>query len=376
MTLRVLFDAHVIGTRETGNETYIINLLQALSNLPNVKCGAIILPGNALPSSLSNVEPIVLKTKNDWTRLIFALPDLYRSWNADVLHVNYVGPFMSKVPFVTSLHDVSYKRFPSFFSPRDRLLFSILSPLSLQSTKAIITISHHAKQEIAHFYPSFKNKTFVTHLAANSIFRKINKKREENPVLMKFAIPDSYILVVGNLQPRKNVLRIIRAFAAIQNQITETKLVIVGQAKWQSSEIEEEVRKQRIENRVIFTGYITEEELVWLYNDATVFVYPSLYEGFGLPILEAMACGTPVITSNTSSMPEVAGDSALLVNPYNEEEITDAIIRIVKNINFAKLMSEKGLQRSRMFSWAKTAEETLKVYEITLRSSNAKNRWS
>ncbi|MCX5814648.1 MAG: glycosyltransferase family 1 protein [Proteobacteria bacterium] len=372
MTIRVLFDAHVIGTRETGNETYTINLLQALSDLPNVKCGAIILPGNALPSSLSNVEPIVLKTKNDWKRLLVTLPDLYRSWSADILHVNYVGPFVSRVPFVTTLHDVSYKRFPHFFSPRDRLLFATLFPLSLQSAKAIITVSHHAEQEIAHFYPSLKSKTFVTHEAANPIFRKINKK-EENPILNKFTIPDRYILVVGNLQPRKNVLRIIRAFAAIQNQIMETKLVIVGQAKWQSSEIMEEVKRQRIENRVIFAGYATEEELVWLYNDATVFVYPSLYEGFGLPILEAMACGTPVITSNITSMPEVAGDAALLVNPYDEKEIADAIIRIVKNKDFAKLISEKGLQRSGMFSWAKTAEDTLKVYEIKLRSSNAKH---
>lgn len=374
--MRVLFDAHVIGTRETGNETYTINLLQALSNLSNVKCGAIILPGKALPSSLLNVEPIFLKTKNNWKRLLVTLPDLYRSWSADVLHVTYVGPFMSKVPFVSSLHDVSYKRFPHFFSPRDRLLFSTLFPLSLQSAKAVITISDHAKQEIAHFYPSLKNKTFVTHLAANSIFRKINKKKEENPVLNKFSIHGSYILVVGNLQPRKNLLRTVRAFGTIQNQIMETKLVIVGQAKWQSSEIEEEVKKQRIENRVIFTGYVTEEELVWLFNDATVFVYPSLYEGFGLPILEAMACGAPVITSNITSMPEVAGDAALLVNPYNEDEIADAIIRVVKNINFAKLLSEKGLKRSGMFSWAKTAEETLKVYETTLRSSNVKNRSS
>jgi glycosyltransferase involved in cell wall biosynthesis len=374
LTIRVLFDAHVIGTRETGNETYTINLLQALSNLPNVKCGAIILPGTALPSLLSNVEPIVLKTNNNWKRLFVTLPEFYRSWHADVLHVNYVGPFLSKVPFVTTLHDVSYKRFPHFFSPRDRLLFSTLFPLSLKSAKAIITVSHHAKQEIAHFYPSLKNKTFVTHEAANPIFRKIDKTGEENPVLNKFTIPDRYILVVGNLQPRKNVLRIIKAFASIQNQITETKLVIVGQAKWQSSEIEEEVKKQRIENRVVFTGYVTEEELVWLYNDATVFVYPSLYEGFGLPILEAMACGAPVITSKITSMPEVAGDAALLVNPSSEEEIAAAIIRIVKDTNFAKTMSEKGLKRSGMFSWAKTAEETLIVYEITLRSSNAKHR--
>jgi len=366
LSLRVLIDAHLIGSRETGNETYTLSLLHALSQLPGVKCGAAILQNTILPEYLSDVEPVQLRSYSNWGRILYALWIASRDWHADILHVNYVAPFFASCPIVTTVHDVSFKRFPEFFSPRDRLLFATLLAATLRRISAVIAVSDYAKQEIVEVYPFLKDKVYVTLEASNPMFGLVHDEALLQSVRLRHGIGSDYILAVGNLQPRKNLLRLISTFDRVRREVKCVKLVIVGKDQWRFSHIYDAVKNYSLESDVVFTGYIPDKELVLLYNSARVFVYPSLYEGFGLPILEAMACGTPVITSNTSSMPEVAGDAALLVDPLKEYQIEKAIVRILSDPDLSKTLTEKGLKRAAQFSWQKTALDTLAVYNKIL----------
>jgi len=372
LKLRVLVDAHLIGSRETGNETYTINLLYALSNLPNVICGASILPGSKLPSHLLKVEPVPLKSSGNWNRLLNILPAVCRNWRADVLHVNYVSPFVISCPTVVTVHDVSFKRYPKYFSIRDRLLFATLLPLTLRRAKAVIAVSNHAKEEIVDVFPYLKEKIHVTHGAADPMFQPIQSLELLKNIRVRYGIRSGYILAVGNLQPRKNLIRVIKAFSFVHRQINDIQLIIVGKEHWQFSKVYSAVKQFGLENHVAFTGYVPNDDLVMLYSFAKVFVYPSLYEGFGLPILEAMSCGVPVVTSNTSSMPEVAGDAALLIDPQQEDQIAKAILKILNNADLAASLSDKALRRAQFFSWQKTAQETVDIYQAVLQQMKQK----
>lgn len=360
--MRVIIDAHMVGGRETGNETYIVNLLEHLADLP-VDYAAAIWNNTRLPASIlkTGLEVLQIGPASDWFRLGHALPRACRRWKADLLHVTYTGPFLSRCPYVVSIHDVSFKRFPHFFSPRERLLFNTLVPLTLRRARGVITLSDHARDEVLHFFPFLKDRVFVTQLAAGHIFNPCDPAQARRHIEDSYGIADRFILAVGNIQPRKNLRRLLHAFALIQH-ILNYKLVIVGQSRWQMTSIYRTILDLGLQERVIFTGYVPAGELVWFYNAAGVFVYPSLYEGFGLPIIEAMACGTPTITSNSSSMPEVAGDAAFQVDPYDVGQIASAIQSVLNSPDLARTLSAKGLERASSFSWHKTAELTIGIY--------------
>ncbi|MHB9091612.1 MAG: glycosyltransferase family 4 protein [Chloroflexota bacterium] len=358
----MLVDAHLLGSRETGNETYITNLLAGLAGVPGVNCGAAMTPGTVLSGCSTGIDPVQLRTTGNWARLLYGLPAACRQWNAQILHVTYVAPFVLTCPTVVSVHDVSFRRFPAAFSPRDRLLFATLLPLSLRRASAVITISQHAKQEILRAYPHLQVKVYVTRLAPGDQFKPPANQASAREIRRRYGISSDYVLAVGSLQPRKNLLRLVRAFAKVHAEIRDLKLVIVGKAQWQASAVYAEVLSQGLADNVLFTGYVPDHDLVGLYGEAKAFVYPSLYEGFGLPILEAMACGTPVVVSNTSSMPEVAGDAGLFVDPFNEDEMAASISQVLCSPRLADSLVEKGLRRAKEFTWAHTAAATADVY--------------
>ena len=304
----------MLGGRETGNETYVVNLLAGLAAIKDITCGAVVLPGAQIPQHLrqADITFLTLPSTSNWVRLLRGLPALCREWDADALHCTYIGPWTAPCPLVLSVHDVVFKRYPEFFSPRDRLLFSTLFPLSLRRAAKIIAISNHARREIEHYFPSVQGKTVVTLLAADPRFHPVERALLRG-MRERFNLQGRFILTVGNLQPRKNLLRVIQAFAGICERVAGVKLAVVGKEQWKSSEIYRQVEALGLANEVVFTGYVSPEDLVALYNLAELFVYPSLYEGFGLPVLEAMQCGTPVVSSNGTSIPEVAGEAARLV---------------------------------------------------------------
>lgn len=358
----------MLGTRETGNETYVVNLLRHLQLLPGVECGAVVLPGCIAPPGLDGVEFLTLRSTNNWLRLLYDLPVVCKDWQADVLHVTYVGPFFPPCPMIVSVHDVSFRRFPQFFTFRDRLLFATLLQMTLRQASAVVAISEHARQEILTFYGFLRGRVHLTFAAPSPLFRPIASRELLDDMRSRYGIDSDFVLAVGNLQPRKNLVRLIDAFDSIHGLFPSTQLVVTGQARWQSSAVYDRVKSLGLEQHIVFTGYVPDQDLALLYNAAQVFVYVSLYEGFGLPIVEAMACGTPVITSRCSSMAETAGEAALQVDPYSVADIAEAIREVLSNQNLRRTLSVRGIAQASRFSWLDTARQTLEVYQSIARS--------
>jgi glycosyltransferase involved in cell wall biosynthesis len=368
--VRVCLDAHMLGEQETGNETYVAGLAPALACLPDVECLAAIKPGAKVPQDWSSkpLNVAELRPSGDWLRLMYALPRLCRTRQADILHVTYNGPFFSPCPVVVTAHDVIFRRYPAFFSARDRLLFATLLRLTIGRAAAIITDSESSRRDIVTFYPFTGDKIHVVPLAVSPAFQVEIPYERRQAMRARYHLDSPFILAVGNLQPRKNLQRLTVAFRRLlADGFNSHRLVLVGNDAFHSSQFRAEVQDLIQSGQLALTGYVPEEDLPALYREAGVFVYPSLYEGFGLPILEAMACGTPVVTSNTSSMPEVAGDAALLVDPVQTDQIQHALSSIISQAELAVQLSERGRQRAKQFTWASTARNVMTVYRHVLK---------
>lgn len=248
----------------------------------------------------------------------------------------------------------------------DRFIYRIWLPFALPRLDRILTVSRHTKNDLAKQFNVAMEKIVVIHLAASERFRPLNED-EIDLALSHVGLCQPYILYVGSIEPRKNLIRLLEAYAQLRRWSTEWNLVLVGTRNfWKSSPVRKTAEKLNLKPYVHFTGNIPEADLPGIYNGADLFIYPSLYEGFGLPVLEAMACGTPVITSNTSSLPEVAGEAALLVDPYNVEEIAAAMRYVLDDPDLAQELRIRGLERAKEFTWEKTARQTISIYEKVL----------
>jgi glycosyltransferase involved in cell wall biosynthesis len=373
MRPRIGIDAHMVGARETGNETYVLNLLQ---NLPQIDASnqfdytAIALTPEQLMGQLrhrKNVDIVRIGPSTSFVRIPISMPLLAAREKLSLLHVTYVAPPVCPCPTIVSVHDIAYKLYPEYFPARVRLMLSLLVPLSMRRAAHVLTLSQSAKQDILAHYGIPESKVSVICGGVGSRFHVLTDRDHLNAVKAKYGIEGEFILAVGNLQPRKNIRRLIHAYSQLPVPVqSRYRLVIAGQALWKHSDIYRAAAECDVQHRITFTGYVSDQDLVPLYNAAALFVYPSLYEGFGLPILEAMACGTPVVTSCRSSLPEVAGEAALLVEPTNVEEIASAMERVLQDPALAQSLSEQGIRRARGFSWKRTAHQTLQVYEKVL----------
>ena len=266
---------------------------------------------------------------------------------------------------IVTIHDVIPYIYPDTSTTLDWLIYRFWLPLAVRRLDAIITDSNQSKEDIVRFLPVKEKKVTVVPLAASEAYCPLPDGEIER-ALEKYGIRLPYILYVGALESRKNLPGLLEAYAWLRHWSNEWTLVIVGARKWKYAPIFETTQRLGLEPYVHFTGYVEEEDLPALYNGADLFVFPSLYEGFGLPVLEAMACGTPVVTSNTSSLPEVVGDAALLVDPYNVEEIAASMRLVLEDKVLATDLRERGLARANEFTWERTARETITVYEKVL----------
>jgi glycosyltransferase involved in cell wall biosynthesis len=227
----------------------------------------------------------------------------------------------------------------------------------------IIAISNHTKRDLVTHLGISEEKIRVIYCAVSKAFRSIGTSAMR-PQLAKYGLPqDGYILYVGNIEPRKNLVRLLQAYSMMKDRGTSCyPLILCGGRGWKNKEVFDCVQRLSLEKEVKFIGYVPDEDLPFLMNGASLFVYPSLYEGFGLPPLEAMACGTPVVTSSSSSIPEVVGDAALMVDPHDVEGLSAAIERVLADKDLRADLRKKGLDRAKLFSWEKVASETLQVY--------------
>lgn len=362
--LHVLLDGHMLGEQEGGNETYVAGLVEGFGHLELSKSHKMtVLCGPRYDSSIRQAHNLHFKrlgNVSNLKRIFRIMSKLCQELDPDLVHVTYnASPFLT-CPIIVTVHDVIHRLYPQYFSPRVRLLLSTLLPLTMMKAKAIVTVSQTSKEDIESFYPFTRGKIHVTPEAPGPIVNI----RPNYEACKKHTLDQSFILSVGTVQPRKNIARLIQAYIKARAQgSTTARLLIVGRAAWQHSNIYQIARQSGYSKDIVFTGYLPDDTLAALYHRCEVFVYPSLYEGFGLPVLEAMACGAPVITSNCSSLPEVAGDAAVLVDPHSVEEIRIAVGQVVNNQELRQSLCQKGKHRAESFTWAKTAALTLAVYE-------------
>lgn len=265
---------------------------------------------------------------------------------------------------VVTIHDLIPYTMPETVGKGYLLKFLREMPKIIEMATGILTVSHFSKKDILKFFPINPDKIYVTPLAANKIFKPLDKNTSTTFIKNKYNLNKNFILYLGGFSDRKNVHGLITAFSkAYKSFNNDVDLVILGSYKDSSQKLVKLMRKFNMESHIKFVGFVPEIELPIFYNAATAFVYPSTYEGFGLPPLEAISCGTPVITSNISSIPEVIMDSALLIDPYNNSELQNAIETLVNDRELQVSLSIKGLKRSKEFSWQKTAHSTLDAYE-------------
>jgi len=358
--MRFSVDAHAIGQHLTGNETYIRNLLNCFDALDTE---AEFVAYISRDEAVSEV-PARFKTKrvasNPFLRLGYDLPRRVAEDRADLLHVQYTAPLTCSAPTVVSVHDVSYLEYPQYFTSFRATQLRWTVRRTVKRASCVLTPSQFSKQRIIQAYQLPDEKVVVLPNGVSPVFRPVAREAAQRGL----SCPLPFILSVGDLQPRKNHLGLIAAFEDLLQAHPQLPhhLVIVGKETWYAPTVRAAARMSRAADRIHFTGFVDDEELRRLYGACDMFVYPSFYEGFGLPIIEAMACGRAVACSNTSAMPEVADSAALLFDPNSRRELVCALRDLLLNPELRQRMERLGAQRAGLFSWTRTAEKTLDVY--------------
>jgi glycosyltransferase involved in cell wall biosynthesis len=304
-------------------------------------------------------------------RIIFK----YYSNNIDIIHspVSYISYYLDKKRYkrVITVYDLIPIFYPEYFNhDKDHWLFKVIK--SIKKDYYITAISESTKNDLCNYRKDLDPaRVIVTPLAASEYFYKCEDRNIINEIKTKYNIPNGaeYILSLCTLEPRKNIQTAIKAFVGLQEQekIKDLYLVLTGTKGWEFDKIFDEIdNAKEIKEKMIITGYVPDEDLAPLYSGAIVFVYPSYYEGFGLPPLEAMQCGTPVVSSNTSSLPEVIGDAGIMINPDDKDGLSEHILKIYKSETLRNEYREKSLKRAKEFSWDKTVAKTVAVYKKAL----------
>lgn len=357
-------DAHVLGDKSGGNETYYRNVIANLSDEIQKKTILFINEGADIADLDFKGKIVCFKNRNAFIRNFIEMPYLAWKYKLDCLHMQYFIPFLRPCPVVVTIHDISFEHFPDIFTKKEMFIQKNLIPYAARKSQKILTVSEYSKKDICEYYGCDAEKVVVTYNGKSDAFKKLDLSAEHKKELRnKYQLPDEYILYVGNIQPRKNLKRLLQAYVKYAGNNTDVKpLVIVGKKAWMYDSIFEEIKKCELEKQVYFTGYVDEEDLVKLYTEALFFVYPSIFEGFGLPVLEAMSCGTPVVTSNVTSIPEVAGEACCTIDPFDVDAICNALRAFSTNAQLREEYAEKGLKQAEKFDWKITAQQTEQVY--------------
>jgi glycosyltransferase involved in cell wall biosynthesis len=299
------------------------------------------------------------------------IPTILEENKVDLYHIpqNGIGfPFNWDLNVIVTIHDLIPYIMPETVGMGYLNRFLKEMPVIIESAKAIITVSEYSKKDILRFFPSFpSDRIYVTPLATNNNLIPISKDYCKNYMKTNLEVDDPYILYIGGFSLRKNVRELILSFASIEKDLkVPHKLLITGSLKDEGQSLKELVSSMGLKNKVIFTGYLDDSLLPILYSGSEAFVYPSLYEGFGLPPLEAMSCRTPVITSNLTSIPEVTADAAILIDPFNKDDLKEALLKVLNSSSIKEELSEKGYKKSLEFNWVKTAARTITAYKSIL----------
>jgi glycosyltransferase involved in cell wall biosynthesis len=380
--MRIGINALFLEHPETGSGQYTRNLLQALAKADPTNEYLLISPGPApsvsefqLPISnpqfpTSNFQLPTSNLRENLAKLWFeqaAFPLACRHLDLDLAHVPYfASPLFSAMPTVVTVHDLIPLILPAYRGSPLVRLYTRLVAAAARKTEAIITVSQASEQDIVRCLHIPPERVHVTYEAAGEAFQPVEDEDQRAAIRQKYALPERYFLYLGGFDQRKNLSTLLRAFALLVNKQQRPRLVIAGQVPARESPVFPDPRRLAkelgVEERVIFTGWVPEEDKPPLYSEATAFVFPSLYEGFGLPAAEALACGTPVIASNRSSLPEVVGEGEILVEPIDAEALAEAMEMLLVDDALRAELRQRALTQASKFSWKQTALETLAVY--------------
>jgi len=373
---RIGLNAHLLNLsgnyRSAGINWYIYHLLQNLSPAPDLQYTVFLSEPRAREhfknlaiarSNLPTHQPII---RILWEQ--FIQPFALSRDCIDLLHaLAFAGPLAISIPWIVTVFDLSFMRYPQLFNASNRIYLTWAVRQSARRADRVIVISESTKRDLAQMFGAREDKIVVVYCGADPSFAPSQDKIKINQFRQERNLPEKMILHVGTIEPRKNIPRLIRAFARAKRAAhLPHRLVLVGARGWKYSEVDSVIEQEQIASDVIFAGYVPQDELPLWYQAADLFTYPSLYEGFGLPPLAAMASGVPVITSNASSLPEVVGDAALQVSPDDEPALADAIVRAATDKSLREQMIERGIQQSKKFSWERAGRETVALYRTVL----------
>ncbi|HEY0006916.1 MAG TPA: glycosyltransferase family 1 protein [Pyrinomonadaceae bacterium] len=368
--LRIAIDAHSVGAGLAGNESYITNLIEALAEIDRFNLYTLyVTRDEAVERFQHRWSNFTVKRTLPHTPLIripLTLSKELRAHRVDLLHVQYTAPPFAPCPVVATIHDLSFEHLPDTFKRRSRIQLRLTVRRTARAASHVIASSEYSRRDLLETYKLPAERVSAVPLAAPKHFGPVETEAELRRVRELYGIEREYILAVGSIQPRKNIPRLIAAYQNLRNTSSQAKLpqlILVGKKGWLYDETFRAIEESSIRELVRFTGYVPEKDLPPLYTGALCFVYPSYFEGFGLPPLEAMQCGAPVIAGDRTSLPEVVGEAGLLVDPFDEQAITEAIGRLIENPNLRAELSIKGLARARLFDWRETARRTLRIYE-------------
>jgi glycosyltransferase involved in cell wall biosynthesis len=366
--MRIAIDTHAMGSTLTGNERYIENLAEQLLCLDQENEYVFFFTHEDArrkwQGRAQNLDTRLV-TRNPWLRLSIDLPRQIRRLRPDVFHYQYTGPLFRRSSEVVTVHDLSFERYPELFSPIERYRLKITVRRAVRTAERIITGSEFSKAEIVNVLGVPESKITVIYHGASQNFEGAADAAAIQACLERYSIRQPYLLAVGNISRRKNHLAMVRALARWleRHPGSEHRLVFAGKPQDAAAEVLAEAARLSLdERRLNILGYVSESDLPCLYAGAELLLNTSFYEGFGLPLIEAMRCRVPVIASRASCFPEVVGDAAWLVNPHDPEEIAAAIDQILESQSVREKLVTRGLARVECFRWDRAARETLKVY--------------
>lgn len=374
--MRIGVNALQLTTRNSGVGQYIYHMVSSLLSISTDQFYIYLSRGNTRPEWLARpdvkIKEILFSKEQVAFRNLYELfyygldlrkDDISLFWSPDT-KIPLLTP---NIPLVITSYDLAIFREPETYQLSRVLYWRKLFKRAIQRSSCVVAISNTTRDDLIELMHVPPQKIRVIYCGVNPRFRSIKDGDILEHVRMKYGLPKNFLLFVGLFSPRKNIAGILKAFAILKDKFKIPHyLVMVGEKGWRYQADLELVNSLGLEKEVVFPGYIEDDDLPAVYNIADVFVFPSLYEGFGLPVLEAMACGTPVVTSNVSALPEVVGEAGILVNPYNHEEIASGVYRLLSDKKLSSELIRVGLERSGQFTWEKAAREMLTVFrELT-----------
>ena len=367
--MRIGIDIHSIGSQKGGNETYYRELIKELVKIRSEHTFLLYHSSAEVAKYVNASDQFGLKRifpSHRTLRIPFSMPRRAYLDNLDLFHAQFIVPPFLKCKTVTTIPDIAFEHYPQFFSGYQRAWSKALIRSSAKRADHIITVSEYSKKDLIETYGISEEKITVTYEGAGKEFVPLDREEAKNEIARKYGIDGDFILYLGRLQARKNLMRLVNAYARVREAGITHRLVLAGQKDSFFQPVLSRVRELELENDISFPGYVAAEDVATFYNAAEVFVYPSLYEGFGLPLMEAMACGVPVITSRGSALDEVAADAAVLVDPLDELSIAEALEKVLNDADLRQRLRQAGLKRSRLFSFENAARQTFDVYERVL----------